>query len=79
MKAIGVIKGKLHDIELPQPQAAARDLIVKVEAISVNPVDYKQRKGAPQNGETTVLGWDVAGTVVSVGSDASLFKPGDQV
>lgn len=79
MKAIGVINGQLHDIDLPQPQAAARDLIVKVEAISVNPIDYKQRKGAPQNGETTVLGWDVAGTVVSVGSDASLFKPGDQV
>lgn len=79
MKAIGVINGKLHDIELPQPQAAARDLIVKVEAISVNPIDYKQRRGAPQDGAAHVLGWDVAGTVVSVGSDASLFKPGDQV
>lgn len=79
MKAIGLINGQLSDIDLPQPQAGARDLIVKVEAISVNPVDVKQRKAAPLDGETKVLGWDAAGTVVSVGSDASLFKPGDQV
>ena len=32
------------DIELPKPSPAGRDLLVKVEAISVNPVDYKQRK-----------------------------------
>ena len=63
------------DIELPKPSPAGRDLLVKVEAVSVNPVDYKQRKvdsPAPR-----VLGWDAAGTVEAIGKDAGLFKPGD--
>lgn len=79
MKAIAVLNGHLQDIELPPPHAVGRDLVVKVEAISVNPVDYKQRQGAPHDGEPHVLGWDVAGTVVAAGPDASLFQPGDQV
>jgi zinc-binding alcohol dehydrogenase family protein len=64
------------EIELPKPSPAGRDLLVKVEAISVNPVDYKQRKQATAS---RVLGWDAAGTVQAVGSDAKLFKPGDEV
>ena len=79
MKAIAVINTQLQDIDLPQPHAAGRDLLVKVEAISVNPVDFKMRAGAAQDGEPHVLGWDVAGTVVSTGPQASLFKAGDQV
>jgi NADPH:quinone reductase len=50
---------------------------VKVEAISVNPVDTKQRK--TKTSGSHVLGWDAAGTVESVGRDVSLFKPGDAV
>jgi zinc-binding alcohol dehydrogenase family protein len=67
----------LVDIELPRPSPTGRDLLVKVEAISVNPVDTKQRKqgtSAPR-----VLGWDAAGTVVEVGQESALFKPGDHV
>ncbi len=64
------------DLELPKPSPSGRDLLVKVEAISVNPVDYKQRKAATAQ---KVLGWDAAGTVEAVGSEAKLFKPGDQV
>jgi zinc-binding alcohol dehydrogenase family protein len=64
------------DIELPKPSPSGRDLLVKVEAISVNPVDYKQRKQATGS---RVLGWDAAGTVESVGRDVSLFRPGDTV
>ncbi len=79
MKAIGVINGTLQDIDLPVPQAQARDLVVKVHAISVNPVDHKMR-GADDDGEgARVLGWDVAGVVTAVGSEASLFKVGDEV
>ncbi len=74
MKAIAVVNDTLQDTDLPLPQAGPRDLIVKVEAISVNPVDHKMRGAGPQ-----VLGWDVAGVVTSVGSEASLFKVGDQV
>ena len=64
------------DIELPKPSPSGRDLLVKVEAVSVNPVDYKQRKQATGS---RILGWDAAGTVVGVGKDVSLFKVGDDV
>ena len=66
-----------QEIEQPKPAPAGRDLLVKVEAISVNPVDTKQRKvdsPAPR-----VLGWDAAGTVEAVGPEVTLFKPGDEV
>ncbi len=79
MKAIGVVNGQLQDIDLPLPQAGARDLVVKVEAISVNPVDHKMRGAAPDGAGPRVLGWDVAGVVTAVGLEASLFKVGDQV
>ena len=70
----------LQDIELPAPVAGPRDLLVEVKAISVNPVDTKVRQNvAPEGGAAKVLGWDVAGVVKSVGTDVSLFKPGDKV
>jgi zinc-binding alcohol dehydrogenase family protein len=64
------------EIELPKPAPAGRDLLVKVEAISVNPVDTKQRKTATSS---RILGWDAAGTVEAVGKEVTLFKPGDAV
>jgi len=64
------------EIELPKPSPAGRDLLVKVEAISVNPVDTKQRKQATAS---KILGWDAAGTVEATGKDVTLFKPGDAV
>ncbi|MCF8977708.1 MULTISPECIES: zinc-binding alcohol dehydrogenase family protein [Pseudomonas syringae group] len=70
----------LQNIELPEPVAGARDLLVEVKAISVNPVDTKIRQNvSPENGEAKVLGWDVAGVVKAVGSDVTLFQPGDKV
>lgn len=70
----------LLDIELPQPNPTGRDLLIKVNAIAVNPVDYKIRQNAaPENGDYRVLGWDAAGEVIATGDDASLFKPGDKV
>ena len=70
----------LQDIELPEPVAGPRDLLVEVKAISVNPVDTKVRQNVqPEAGAAKVLGWDVAGVVKAVGSDVSLFKVGDQV
>jgi zinc-binding alcohol dehydrogenase family protein len=64
------------DLELPKPAPAGRDLLVKVEAISVNPVDYKQRKQATTS---RILGWDASGTVEAAGPQVQLFKPGDTV
>ncbi|MDG9881218.1 zinc-binding alcohol dehydrogenase family protein [Pseudomonas sp. GD04058] len=70
----------LQDIELPAPQPGPRDLLVEVRAISVNPVDTKVRRNVqPENGTAKVLGWDVAGVVKAVGSEVSLFQPGDKV
>ena len=80
MKAIGVINASLHDLQLPEPVPGPRDILVRVEAISVNPVDTKMRR-APQPNPIIprVLGYDAAGTVVAVGAEATLFAPGDQV
>jgi zinc-binding alcohol dehydrogenase family protein len=70
----------LVDIDLPKPVPTGRDLLVEVRAVSVNPVDTKVRKrAAPAPGQWKVLGWDAAGTVVAVGPQVSLFKPGDEV
>jgi zinc-binding alcohol dehydrogenase family protein len=80
MKAVahtGKDINSLVDLDLPVPSPSGRDLLVKVEAVSVNPVDYKQRQmGSPT---PRVLGWDAAGTVEKVGSEVTLFKPGDAV
>jgi zinc-binding alcohol dehydrogenase family protein len=70
----------LQDIDLPDPVAGPRDLLVEVKAISVNPVDTKVRHNVqPEGGAAKVLGWDVAGVVKAVGSEVTLFQPGDKV
>jgi zinc-binding alcohol dehydrogenase family protein len=70
----------LFDIELPKPEATGHDLLVRVEAVSVNPVDTKVRAPRPQVEKTPrVLGWDAAGVVESVGPAVTRFKPGDEV
>jgi zinc-binding alcohol dehydrogenase family protein len=72
------------DVDLPVPAPGPRDLLVKVEAIAVNPVDTKVRAPKEANRDKVenpprVLGWDAAGVVESVGSGVTLFKPGDKV
>jgi zinc-binding alcohol dehydrogenase family protein len=70
----------LLDVTLPEPVAAGRDLLVRVEAVSVNPVDVKIRAGStPAEGQLKVIGWDAVGTVAAVGDQVTLFKPGDRV
>jgi zinc-binding alcohol dehydrogenase family protein len=70
----------LVDLTLPEPVAAGRDLLVRVKAVSVNPVDTKVRSSAqPPAGEHKVLGWDAVGIVAATGPDATLFRPGDAV
>lgn len=85
MKAIGYSSigdpSVLEEIDLPKPVPGPRDLLVKVEAISINPVDTKiRRRMAALPGESwRVLGWDVAGVVEAVGAEVTLFAPGDEV
>ena len=70
----------LVDLELPVPAPGPRDLRVAVRAVSVNPVDVKVRASAvPPAGEARILGFDAAGVVEAVGSEVTLFRPGDEV
>lgn len=68
----------LYDAELPEPKVGARDLLVEVRAIAVNPVDTKVR--ASRGGDQPqVLGWDAVGVVRETGTEVTLFRPGDEV
>ena len=86
MKAIGLYEHlpienpeSLIDVDIAKPVASGRDLLVRVKAISVNPVDVKRRASGEHETEPRILGWDVAGVVEQVGSDCTLFKVGDEV
>ena len=87
MKAIGYHQNlpvdqphALEDLELPAPQTGPRDLLVRVKAVSVNPVDTKVRRNrAPKAGQPEVLGWDAVGVVEGVGPDVAGFQIGDRV
>ncbi len=69
--------GCLIDVTLPTPTPGPRDLLVAVQAVSVNPVDTKVRM-RPSTGPV-VLGYDAVGIVQAVGSDVTLFAPRDTV
>ena len=86
MKAISYIDGMDHgfqnplvDIEKAMPSLKDRDLLVRIKAISVNPVDTKVRRNPVAVGNTRILGWDAVGEIVEVGSGVQHFKVGDQV
>ena len=73
-------ENSLFDTELPKPEPQGRDLLVRVEAISVNPIDTKVRSPKEKvESAPRVLGWDAAGVVEAVGPAVTAFKPGDEV
>jgi zinc-binding alcohol dehydrogenase family protein len=70
----------LQFVEVPQPILQPRDLLVRVKAFAVNPVDAKRRRAGPLPlAFPKILGWDGAGIVEQVGAQVSLFKIGDPV
>ena len=72
--------GAFQDLDLPEPAAPeGHDLLVEVRAVSVNPLDTKQRQLNDPKGKPRVLGFDAAGVVRAVGPDCALFRPGDAV
>ena len=86
MKAVAVTRPlpisdpeSLVDVTLPDPVPTGHDILVRVAAVSVNPVDTKQRAASKPDTQPRVLGWDAAGTVAAVGPEVTLFKPGDEV
>ncbi|TQV72599.1 zinc-binding alcohol dehydrogenase family protein [Exilibacterium tricleocarpae] len=87
MKAVGYKESlpitdanTLVDFELPQPVVGGYDMLVRIDAIAVNPVDYKVRQTMPPaGGAYRILGWDASGEVVAAGNQVSQFQPGDKV
>ncbi|WP_412553214.1 zinc-binding alcohol dehydrogenase family protein [Shimia sp. MIT1388] len=89
MKAVGFLtslpieqEDSLLDLDLPTPEIGEHDLLVSVEAISVNPADAKRRiRTAPDTELDTpmILGYDAVGRVEAKGADVSGFAVGDRV
>ena len=88
MKAVGLTHylpidapDSLLDLVLPEPgPPTGADLLVRVQAISVNPVDTKLRAPRDQQAQPPrILGYDAAGIVEAVGPQVTAFAPGDEV
>lgn len=76
-------KGALRFGDMPEPALREDDVLVEIHAASLNPLDSKIRDGEfkpllPYR-TPVILGHDVAGTVVRVGSNVRYFKPGDEI
>jgi NADPH:quinone reductase-like Zn-dependent oxidoreductase len=88
MKAI-ILKGfggveNMVQTDLPIPEISDNEVLVKVNAIGINPIDIKTRKGAGMAGslketDPIILGWDISGTITRTGRNVSSFKNGDEV
>jgi zinc-binding alcohol dehydrogenase family protein len=84
MKAFGIRVGGeigvIEELELPVPELRPRDLLVRVEAVALNPVDTKMRsRETPPGGFPKVLGWDGSGVVEALGAEVTGFQAGDRV
>lgn len=86
MKAIGFFEGlpieheasfldEWKKIPIPEP----KDILVKVKAISVNPVDTKLRQVAKKQEQLQVLGFDAVGEIIAIGKEVKKFTIGDRV
>jgi len=76
----------ITDVEKPSPKD--NEVLIKVRAASVNPLDWHFMRGTPyflrimaglRKPKVTRLGVDVAGQVEAVGRNVTQFKPGDEV
>lgn len=78
MKAV-LATPALIDTHLGDPVPEVHDVVLRVEALAVNPVDTKVRAGITPGSEGRVLGWDAAGVVEATGEAVTRFRPGDAV
>ncbi|MCD9577301.1 zinc-binding alcohol dehydrogenase family protein [Flavobacterium soyae] len=89
MKAIGFKsslpieeKDSFIEFETVKPIPGAHDLLVKIDAVSVNPVDFKIRQSGAKDivlETPKIIGWDAVGIVQAVGEKVTLFEVGDPV
>jgi NADPH:quinone reductase-like Zn-dependent oxidoreductase len=87
MKAVAISEfggqDKLQLMDLPVPEIENREILVRVKAAGVNPVDWKIREGYLKDlfphQFPVILGWDAAGIVESVGQEVTRFQKGDEI
>ncbi len=92
MKAMVITKYGSPDVlqfkEVEKPTAKDNEVLVKVHAVSANPLDWHRMRGAPflvrledglQKPKNSILGADIAGRVEAVGRNVTQFQPGDEV
>src|ERR1700735_1556079 len=82
MRAVASYEGRpivdpeaLVDVHLPVPELRPRDVLVAVEAVSVNPADIKRRASLERSDPPVILGYDAAGPVTGLGAGATT-RPG---
>ncbi|TMP89740.1 MAG: NADP-dependent oxidoreductase, partial [Verrucomicrobia bacterium] len=73
----------LHYEDAPRPEPQAGEVLVRVHAAGVNPIDWKVREGHMKNfwphKFPLILGWDLSGVVEELGKGVLRFKIGDEV
>jgi zinc-binding alcohol dehydrogenase family protein len=69
----------LQDVRADVPELRPRDVLVRVQAVSVNPVDVKQRAALSSSDRPTILGYDASGVVEAAGAEVSTLSVGDEV
>jgi NADPH:quinone reductase-like Zn-dependent oxidoreductase len=89
MRAMGISRfgspNELTCMTVPRPTPLPTEVLVRVHAAGVNPLDWRTRAGLPTPAAAAlgapphILGWDVSGTVEETGAGEFLFAPGDEV
>src|SRR5262249_33599993 len=89
MRAVQIHKygdpGVLTVEEITRPEPKAGEVLIRVHAVGINPVDWKTRKGGGiaellgDNPFPLILGWDISGTVEAIGEGGEGFARGDEV
>jgi NADPH:quinone reductase-like Zn-dependent oxidoreductase len=88
MKAVRIHEYGSPDVlkfeDAPRSSPAADEVLVKVQAAGINPIDWKTRAGSGMGGRygdvfPLIIGWDISGVVESLGKNANKFKIGDAV
>lgn len=84
MAATTAPEGKFSYANVERPTPGGTEVLVRVEAIGVNPADWKSRDadlaaGDPAQQPGAIIGWDLAGTVAELGPGVTRFDVGDRV
>jgi NADPH:quinone reductase-like Zn-dependent oxidoreductase len=76
------VNGTFSRVDVPRPALSENNVLIRIQASGVNPLDTKIRAEAAAHAKQplpAILGLDMAGTVEEVGNGVTRFKPGDEV